>query len=172
MNVADPVARSRSTGAARPEGAPAEQTLATPVKIGPAVAQDNAIATSKVEGETAEIPEAKPPFTPLDFKIPGMMFRESKLAEPGSPESFWSYSLYRGPQGDAETEPKVKVHYCKSRHTTERVLQQYFMNEKVLGFDLEWQPEATKYHGPRKNVSSRAARLQQPHCVVPPLLVS
>lgn len=95
----------------------------------------------------------KQPFTPLDFRVPEDLFREAKLAEAGSPDSFWSYSLYRGPGDDGETDTKVKVHYCKTKHTTERVLQQYFMDEKILGFDLEWAPDATKLQSARCNVS-------------------
>lgn len=94
-----------------------------------------------------------PPPAILDFRIPPDAFREAKLAEPGSPESFWSYALYRGPGGDGSADAKVKVHYCKTKHTTERVLQQYFMNEEVLGFDLEWAPSATRYQSARQNVS-------------------
>ncbi|KAH8887438.1 ribonuclease H-like protein [Thozetella sp. PMI_491] len=102
--------------------------------------------------DSSEASSLVAPFTPLDFKIPDERFRAAKLAEPGSPESFWSYSMYRGPRDDTNPEPKVKVHYCKSRHTTERVLKQYFMNEKILGFDLEWEADATKIQGPRRNV--------------------
>lgn len=94
-----------------------------------------------------------PPFTPLDFRIPEDLFREAKLAEAGTPESFWSYSLYRGPGDDGAPGSKVKVHYCKTKLTTERVLQQYFMNEKMLGFDLEWAPDANKHQSARRNVS-------------------
>jgi ribonuclease D len=59
--------------------------------------------------------------------------------------------LYRGPAEDG-IEKRVKVHYCKSKHTTERVCQ-YFLNEPVLGFDLEWVAEANRFQGPRRNVS-------------------
>jgi hypothetical protein len=94
----------------------------------------------------------EPPFTPLDFKMPDEAFRNAKLAMPGSPESFWSYSLYRGPGEDGSPDAKVKVHYCKSKHTTERVCQ-YFLQEKVLGFDLEWAADANKRQGAKRNVS-------------------
>lgn len=97
--------------------------------------------------------EIEPPFVPLDFKIPEALFRAAKLADPGTPESYWSYNLYRGPGPDGEQDAKVKVHYCKSSHTTERVLQQYFMNEKLIGFDLEWAPDAFKFQSARRNVS-------------------
>ncbi|KAL2196302.1 ribonuclease H-like domain-containing protein [Corynascus similis CBS 632.67] len=93
------------------------------------------------------------PFTPLDFKIPDDAFRAARRAPKGSPESFWNYSLYRGPGANGALDTKVKVHYCTSMHTTERVIKQYFMNEKVIGFDLEWMSNAQKSWGPRKNVS-------------------
>jgi Ribonuclease D len=89
-----------------------------------------------------------PPFTPLPFKIPEELFRAAKQAAEGSPQSFWSYSMYRGPDDE-----RVKVHYCTSQYTTERVLQNYFAHEEVLGFDLEWETNATRSRGPRKNVS-------------------
>jgi hypothetical protein len=87
-------------------------------------------------------------FTPLDFKIPEHVFHEAKRNQ-----AFWSYDLYRGPGDDGAADRKIKVHYCKSKHTTERVLQQYFMDEKLLGFDLEWASDATKLHSARRNVS-------------------
>ncbi|EON97699.1 putative 3 -5 exonuclease helicase protein [Phaeoacremonium minimum UCRPA7] len=108
----------------------------------------------KVEDATSEEDDGpiEPPFTPLEFKIPSEAFRDASFAEPGTPESFWSYTLYRGPQENEDTENKVKVHYCKSLHTTERVCQ-YFLDEKVIGFDLEWASDATKAQGPRRNIS-------------------
>lgn len=104
---------------------------------------------------TAERPPSGPPFTPLDYKIPEESFDAAMKAAEGSSGSFWSYDMYRGPGGDEggrETETKVKVHYCKSAHTAERVCQ-YFLNEKVIGFDLEWSTESYRSTSPRKNVS-------------------
>ncbi|CAK7273027.1 hypothetical protein SEPCBS119000_005435 [Sporothrix epigloea] len=46
----------------------------------------------------------------------------------------------------------VKVHYCKTKHTTDRVCSDYFKGEPLLGFDLEWMPNATKFQGARQNV--------------------
>ena len=96
-----------------------------------------------------------PPFTPLDYKMPEDLFQAASSAAEGSPESYWSYTLYRGPvdeKADEKVENKVKVHYCKSAHTAERVCQ-YFLNEKVIGFDLEWSPDGYRYPSPRRNVS-------------------
>ncbi|KAK0651844.1 ribonuclease H-like domain-containing protein [Cercophora newfieldiana] len=101
--------------------------------------------------KTKEALSCKPPFTPLDFKIPDDLFQKAKNAPEGTPESWWSYNLYRGPTTAGN--PKVKVHYSKTMHTTERVLQQYFMNEKILGFDLEWASDAKPNQGARRNVS-------------------
>nr|XP_036578439.1 3'-5' exonuclease [Colletotrichum truncatum]KAF6785682.1 3'-5' exonuclease [Colletotrichum truncatum] len=94
---------------------------------------------------------AEPPVTGLDFQIPPKAFHEAKSAPEGSSESFYTYTLYRRPSGDGD-EQKVKVHYCRSKHTMERVCQ-YFLNDDVLGFDLEWYPDANRNSGPRKNVS-------------------
>lgn len=80
------------------------------------------------------------------------LFRAAQKSPSGSPGSYWGYSLYRGPDAKG-TVRKPTVHYCKSKHTAERVCQQYFADEKVLGFDLEWAADASKSSGPRRNVS-------------------
>ncbi|KAM7208729.1 putative Werner syndrome helicase [Naviculisporaceae sp. PSN 640] len=116
-------------------------------------------SSAEIEKSTdAEKPEEdpkdiEPPYTPLDYKIPSEVFRAAKQAPEGSMESYWSYNLYRGPDEKGELNTKIKVHYCTSLHTTERVLQQYFVNEKILGFDLEWEASASDRMGARKNVS-------------------
>ncbi|KAM7219954.1 putative Werner syndrome helicase [Rhypophila decipiens] len=109
---------------------------------------------SAAVGEAKEDPaDMEPPFTPLEYKIPPDVFRAAKLASEDSPESYWSYNLYRGPDENGDLNTKIKVHYCTSQYTTERVLQQYFMDEKLLGFDLEWEPDASSAQGAKKNVS-------------------
>lgn len=108
--------------------------------------------SSGSEGPKEDLTDLEPPFTPLEYKIPPEVFRAAKLAPEGSPESYWSYNLYRGPDENGGLNTKIKVHYCTSLHTTERVLQNYFMDEKVLGFDLEWEPSASDRSGARKNV--------------------
>ena len=60
---------------------------------------------------------------------------------------FWKHSDQLSPDGQ-----KPKVHYCKSRESTERVLQ-HFLDSKVIGFDLEWQAQASASSGVQKNVS-------------------
>ncbi|KAI3535145.1 3'-5' exonuclease [Colletotrichum filicis] len=126
------------------DNVPTAQTLQAETAGGP--------KEGKAEAETKAATEpADPPQTDLDFKIPLPAFRKAQAAKENTGDSFWSYTLFRGPSvGGAEQ--KVKVHYCKTKHTMERVCQ-YFVNDSVLGFDLEWFPDAKKTSGPKKNVS-------------------
>lgn len=107
--------------------------------------------SDKTEADQDAIDSTLPPVT-MDFEIDKDLFYAAKKAPPGSPESYWSYTQYRGTSKDGEPQ-RVKVHYCRSKHTMERVCQQYFMNEKVLGFDLEWVADTMKWQGIRRNVS-------------------
>ena len=86
--------------------------------------------------------------TPLSFVLPAEVLQKAKDAAPDTPDSFWTHRLYRGPDN-----AKVKVHYCKSRHTTETVLQKHFLGKPILGFDIEWKIDATRFSSPKKNVS-------------------
>jgi exonuclease 3'-5' domain-containing protein 2 len=99
-----------------------------------------------------KVVEKEPPVTSLEYNVSEEAFRSACKAAAGTPESFWSYTLYRGPAEKSGAETKVKVHYCKSKHTMERV-SRYFSNEPIIGFDLEWSPDANKHSGIRRNVS-------------------
>ena len=59
----------------------------------------------------------------------------------------WSYALYAGPKNE-----RVKVHYCKNKVDTERIAQ-LFRDEDVIGFDIEWKPNAQAKDGIKQNVS-------------------
>ncbi|KAI0883308.1 ribonuclease H-like protein [Annulohypoxylon maeteangense] len=93
-----------------------------------------------------------PPISELPFKMMDDLFYAAKKAPAGSTGSFWSYNQYRAISDDG-TKQKVKVHYCRSTHTMEKVCQEFFKDEKVLGFDLEWAADSTKASGFRRNVS-------------------
>ena len=95
-------------------------------------------------------PSNDEPFrTPLGFHIPKVKLQNAMLAEPTSTASFWHFTLYQGPGGDKD---KVKVHYCKNKEATEKVAQ-LFLDEEVLGFDIEWKPSSSATDGIAKNVS-------------------
>lgn len=112
-------------------------------------------SSSKDDGHSSESAhsESCPPSddglfrTPLGFHIPAEKLRFAVLAEPLSIAAYWRHALYQGPGGD-----KVKVHYCKTREATEKVAQ-LFLDEKIVGFDIEWKPNATATDGITKNVA-------------------
>ena len=94
-------------------------------------------------------PEDAPFCTPLGFHIPKAKLQQAMDAEPTSVGAYWQYTLYQGPKGDKD---KVKVHYCKSKDTTERICQ-LFLDEEVVGFDIEWKMNASATDGVKKNVA-------------------
>lgn len=108
-------------------------------------------AKEKPTKEIAAITEPdEPEYVPLPFSIPPEVLSKAKSAPEGHPDSFWTHKLYTNPSEPAQ---KIKVHYCKSLHTTETVLQKHFLGHPVLGFDIEWKMDATRYSSPKKNVS-------------------
>ena len=54
----------------------------------------------------------------------------------GNAEGFWSHTLYTSSQGDP-----IRVHYCSSKSTSETVASS-FLEEPILGFDMEWESSA------------------------------
>ena len=95
-------------------------------------------------------PAAEEPFrTPLGFHIPRAKLQNALDAAPESSSAYWQYTLYRGPGGDQDT---VKVHYCKTKETAERI-SQLFLEEQVIGFDIEWKANVGVEEGIKKNVS-------------------
>lgn len=83
--------------------------------------------------------------SPLLFEIPAQQVRDAMQASRSTPAAYWRYNLYRGPSGE-----KVILHYCRNRQTTETVAQ-LFTNKDILGFDIEWKPNARE--GIKNNVS-------------------
>ncbi|KAH7152283.1 ribonuclease H-like domain-containing protein [Dactylonectria estremocensis] len=102
--------------------------------------------TAKVEQEVL------PPLTSLEYNIDKGLFQAARNTKEGAPGSFWSHTMYHHIQSDGSAR-KVKVHYCTSKHTMEYICEKYFLNEKVLGFDLEWMAYVKASAGPRQNVS-------------------
>lgn len=72
----------------------------------------------------------------LTFQIPKDDFRKALMASPSSTGANWSCSLYKDPEGNG-----VKRHYCTTYEQTETQAKN-FLDAKVLGFDLEWEPNA------------------------------
>ena len=85
--------------------------------------------------------------SPLGFRITDTVLESVSRLDQNTTPMHWDYALYRGPLGE-----KVKVHYCKSKADTERIARLFF-DEEVLGFDIEWKPNATANEGIKKNVA-------------------
>ena len=84
---------------------------------------------------------------PLEFRIPSVRLEQIRQASLKGMKNFWQYTLYQGPRGE-----KVKVHYCQSKEASERIAR-LFLNQEVIGFDIEWKSHATANDGIRKNVA-------------------
>ena len=87
--------------------------------------------------------------TPLGYHIPKAKLQQAIDAAPSVMAAYWQYTLYQGPGGEKD---KVKVHYCKSKDSTERI-SQLFLDKEVIGFDIEWRVNATASDGIKKNVA-------------------
>ncbi|KAI1104687.1 hypothetical protein F4804DRAFT_341681 [Jackrogersella minutella] len=70
--------------------------------------------------------------------------------EGAQPRKWWHQSYYRGPQGQS-----VRIYYSSSRPHSE-VIAQGFLNEPVLGFDMEWPWDANK----RTRLQEKVALIQ------------
>ena len=97
-------------------------------------------------------PLPSPPKTQLDFNMSESSFHGALKSTAKAAGSFGSHTRDESMQPDG-TNKKVKVHYCRSRHTMEHVCEKYFANEPILGFDMEWVAYAKRDSGPRANVS-------------------
>jgi len=95
-------------------------------------------------------PVGEQPFrSPLGFHIPPDKLQFALDSAPESKHSYWQSSLYQGPEGGNR---RVKVHYCKTRETTESVAQ-LFVDEEVIGFDIEWMAQAKATDPIKRNIS-------------------
>lgn len=113
----------------------------------PSSADESASQPDQDVSETRETEEEfSETHTPLEFQIPEDVLRAAMSAPENTKASFWSNNLYRGPENK-----QILVHYCRTKELAERVLQ-YFVKEKVVGFDVEWRPYAA-FSSIKKNVS-------------------
>jgi hypothetical protein len=88
---------------------------------------------SESESETGDV-EEEYIHVPLSYQIPPDTLLAATQALPNTRASYWSHQFYRGPN-----EEIVSVHYCRKLDVAERVAK-YFLEEKVVGFDMEWKP--------------------------------
>lgn len=91
-----------------------------------------------------------------DAEHPGIMSSHELLDNTDEPPivatddtkpQFWSYNQYKTPDGG-----KIGIHYCKNLEHAERAAA-LFSGSKLLGFDIEWKPQAQISAGIKSNVS-------------------
>ena len=73
-------------------------------------------------------------YTPLTYHISDQTLLKKFSLKENSSLRYWCYDLYMSSAGE-----KVNVHYCKTIKEFDRVAE-LFLNDRVLGFDLEWLP--------------------------------
>ncbi|KAK5702395.1 hypothetical protein LTR17_022357 [Elasticomyces elasticus] len=88
------------------------------------------------------------PAMPSTYRIPTADYRDAVKASPNTNAAYWSYHLYKNAAGHGPT-----VHYCTKLDQAERVLQDHFRHQPVLGFDIEWEMRASKTSSAKQNVS-------------------
>lgn len=81
----------------------------------------------------------------------GTVARQRVIRNPIPPKpsatKYWSHHLHKAPDGNP-----IIIHYCRSLRTMEDVAQ-YFLDDEVIGFDMEWKASATYADGIKDNVS-------------------
>ncbi|KAH8147406.1 uncharacterized protein LAJ45_08562 [Morchella importuna] len=91
-------------------------------------------------------PEPYDPF--MEFQILEEELERKQLLKAGNVNKTWSHLLYQ----NKEAEPP-KVHYCKTVEEANNAAA-LFLNDKFIGFDLEWDPWAkVTEKSPRSHVS-------------------
>lgn len=102
---------------------------------------------AEVTGAEPESGHADRRVTPLRFNISAEDYRAAVTASPSTGAAYWSYAMYKDPAGQ-----RPSVRYCRNMEAAERELQ-HFVGQPVLGFDIEWEPGASKKSSIKANVS-------------------
>ena len=87
--------------------------------------------------------------SPHGYYIPSTSFEQALRSPSGSYASHWKHSMYQKPGERAE---KVQIDYCTTKESMERVAKQ-FLNDDVIGFDMEWVPYTKSTDEIKKNLS-------------------
>lgn len=75
---------------------------------------------------------------PLSYRL--KLPQQQPIPGATTPKPWWSHSLYQGPEGQP-----VEILYSKTKAKSEAIAKQ-FLNEPVVGFDMEWPWDSHKLH--------------------------
>lgn len=104
---------------------------------------------SENDDTDSDTEEGEEQHVPLKFQIPQEALDKALLAPAQTRASYWSQKLYRGPKNE-----ELFLHYCQNMEVSEKVAK-YFLNEKVVGFDIEW-----KVFSPVDSIKENASLIQ------------
>jgi hypothetical protein len=141
----------RPSGQSRLELEPEMGSLLASDKARPERVEDDADSDAAIEVESTESDTAPTnddnPFE-LTYRIPNSSLSEIESPSDDVNPLHWTHKLYKNSKGQAPV-----VFYCTSYETCERQAKM-FLNEPIVGFDLEWETFASlKKHGAKQNVS-------------------
>lgn len=94
------------------------------------------LGATQYSTDLVRIAEYKETHQPLRYKISDQDRRDAWRASKTSGAAYWKYSLYKSPEG-----VKPRVHYCRKFQQAEDVAK-LFLNQNVIGFDIEWEKGA------------------------------
>lgn len=142
------VATIRETSFVTP-GGPVDPEANGGTGAGPAAAILNSTTITSASASAVSTSEASDELPPgsLLFSIPQAVRQGLESSSPIAASIYWHYDLYRGPK-----EERVTVHYCQDLEQAERVAK-LFADKSVIGFDLEWKPQALAADSIKDNVS-------------------
>lgn len=110
--------------------------------------QSTPVSASNMHESEGEGTKADEPSVELTYHIPPKDYRAAAMASPATSAAFWSYRMYKGSSGDHPA-----VYYCTSFEAAEKQAK-LFLDQPVLGFDMEWEPRASLRTGNiKQNVS-------------------
>ncbi|KAK4499797.1 hypothetical protein PRZ48_007983 [Zasmidium cellare] len=114
----------------------------------PAPLEDTTSPEATTDAETSSAAAEGDVVPALNYNMSAKDYRVAATASPNSNAAWWSHKLYKAADG---TSPKVL--YCTNFETAEKQAK-LFLDEPVLGFDLEWEPKSSIAHGTiKRNVS-------------------
>ncbi|PWW78347.1 hypothetical protein C7212DRAFT_199449 [Tuber magnatum] len=97
-------------------------------------------ATPKPKSSKSLVEFAEPldwtelPYVPLTYHISEQTLLKKFSLRESSPLRYWRYDLYMSSAGE-----KINVHYCKTIEQFDQAAK-LFLDDRILGFDLEWVP--------------------------------
>ncbi|RAL15630.1 3'-5' exonuclease [Aspergillus homomorphus CBS 101889] len=86
------------------------------------------------------------PGTAIEGHVAVQQIRKDIATDSVAPD-FWSHKLQKSPEGK-----DIVVHYCRTLKSSEDVAQ-LFLEDDIIGLDLEWKASASAWDGIQGNVS-------------------